>query len=782
MGVGMAEASIGRKAQIQTLCASFLAQYPVFRLEDVREFLVQANGSDLKPVRERSLMRVLADSTTSIRQGLYATTIAPSGASVWPDPYLLAARAFNSSILIREAALRLWLNEPASGPLEVLTDTSQAGWECSDEISTLSFKSVRLSQRFMNQAIHLETIQTVKRFDMAIQVTSRERTLVDVLGVLPSLSSPDECWNLLPRLFLHRKPPLDNNLLMNYLRMDDTKVTAARVGFFLRQHKDLYQISSKTLKEIQRLCPSGNDYREWVDGRKGRRLRSWHLRVPDNILGWSTEFMTETYASLRSDEDLQPWMSIASQAEIDEEEALVDGVEVASALAEEPDDENPGAPGIWDDGSPNPEALDVELESDFTKIHVTPGSGEDLLSLLGERFGYDTFKLGQEELIRAILQGKDAIGILPTGGGKSLIYQYLTMRHGGLTLVISPLLALMDDQMAEATVGNRRLRAGSLNSSMSDDEWNATVHAITSGKLDLLFLAPESLASAWFELKDACDRIKLIVVDEAHCVSAWGHDFRPAYRDLNNLRKLSTRGMAIPILALTATATERVQTDVAAYLRLLNPIVHRESVVRLNLQLSAEMILGGMEPKLKRLDTFLESRRSLQGIIYCATRKGTETVAKHLQKLGMAARAYHAGMPSQERKGVVSSFLAKSTDVVVATIAFGMGINHNQIRYVVHMNLPSSLDGYTQEIGRAGRDSEPADCLLLHSPGDIRFQLFLAGQVPSSIVRLKRNQVWRMNDFAVSSQCRHRGIALHFESHMANCYQGPCGTSCDKCQ
>jgi ATP-dependent DNA helicase RecQ len=492
--------------------------------------------------------------------------------------------------------------------------------------------------------------------------------------------------------------------------------------------------------------------------------------------------MTETYASLRSDEELQPWTSTTSQAEINEEEALVDGDEVVSELAEEPDDEVPGAPTNWDDFGPYPEAMDVEVEPDFTKIHVTPGSGEDLLSLLGERFGYETFKPGQEELIRAVLQGRDAIGILPTGGGKSLIYQYLTMRHGGLTLVISPLLALMDDQMAEAAVGNRRLRAGSLNSSMSDDEWNATVRAITTGRLDLLFLAPESLASAWFELKDARDRIKLIVVDEAHCVSAWGHDFRPAYRDLNNLRKLSTRGAAIPILALTATATERVQTDIAAYLRQLNPIVHRESVVRLNLRLSAQMVLGGLETKLKRLDTFLESRRGLQGVIYCATRKGTEKVANHLQKLGMAARAYHAGMPSQERKGIVSSFLAKNTDVVVATIAFGMGINHSKIRYVVHMNLPSSLDAYTQEIGRAGRDSEPADCLLLHSPGVIRFQLFLAGQVPSTIVRLKRNQVWRMRDFAESSGCRHRGIALHFENHIPNCFEGPCRTSCDKCQ
>jgi len=392
--------------------------------------------------------------------------------------------------------------------------------------------------------------------------------------------------------------------------------------------------------------------------------------------------------------------------------------------------------------------------------------------LLRSVFGYESFRPGQREVIEAVLAGRDAIGVMPTGSGKSLTYQLPARLLGGTTLVVSPLIALMKDQVD--ALSRRGYRATFLNSSVGPEERRARALAIRRGEVELVYAAPEGLeASAGGALAGA--RLTLIAVDEAHCISHWGHDFRPAYRNLAGLKE---RHRGVPVLALTATATRRVSADVTQQLAMRAPFEYRGSFYRPNLRLQA--VKKGGEAGVRSREVILRhvaSRPGERGIVYCATRKAVEGLAADLRDHGVRALAYHAGLDAAVRERAQNAFQADEVEVVVATIAFGMGIDKPDVRFVVHRDMPGSVEGYCQEIGRAGRDGKPSDCILFHSWADVMTHDRFAAQVEDpDVAARQREQARAMFRWAESDGCRHALLVRHFDERIA-----PCGSSCDRC-
>ncbi len=392
--------------------------------------------------------------------------------------------------------------------------------------------------------------------------------------------------------------------------------------------------------------------------------------------------------------------------------------------------------------------------------------------LLRSVFGHERFRPGQRELVEAVLAGRDAIGVMPTGAGKSLAYQLPARLLGGTTLVVAPLIALMKDQVD--ALRRRGVRATFLNSSLGPEERRARVLAIRRGEVELVYAAPEGLeASAGGALSDVC--LSLIAVDEAHCISHWGHDFRPAYRNLAGLKE---RFRGVPVLALTATATRRVSADVAEQLAMREPFEYRGSFYRPNLRLHA--VKKGGEAGVRSREAILghvASRPGESGIVYCATRKAAEGLAADLRGHGVRALAYHAGLDAAVRERAQDAFQRGGAEVIVATIAFGMGIDKPDIRYVIHRDMPGSVEGYCQEIGRAGRDGRPSDCVLLYSWADVMTHDRFAGQVEDpEVAARQREQARAMFRWAESPVCRHALLLRHFDERIA-----ACGSSCDRC-
>jgi ATP-dependent DNA helicase RecQ len=336
----------------------------------------------------------------------------------------------------------------------------------------------------------------------------------------------------------------------------------------------------------------------------------------------------------------------------------------------------------------------------------------DPIQLLRRHLGYDAFRPGQEELVRSVLAGRDALGILPTGGGKSVCYQVPALALGGLTLVVTPLVSLMEDQVGRARAAG--LRAAHLSAVQSASLRRATLALATGGGLDILFVAPERLELPAFQEALARADVRLLAVDEAHCISEWGHDFRPAYRRIGVLRAL----LPCPTLALTATATPAVREDVVGSLALARPHVVVRSFDRPNLSWS--VLPGGTLRE--RVSAVYRLLRQLPGcaIVYAPTRRSVERVRDGLAERGLATEAYHAGLPGPERSRVQGAFMEGACRVVVATNAFGMGIDKADVRTVAHVQLPGTLEAYYQEAGRAGRDGAPARCIAFHQRSDRR--------------------------------------------------------------
>ena len=383
-------------------------------------------------------------------------------------------------------------------------------------------------------------------------------------------------------------------------------------------------------------------------------------------------------------------------------------------------------------------------------------------------FGFDAFRPLQEEIVRDVLAGRDVFALLPTGGGKSLCFQLPAVMDGGLTVIISPLIALMKDQVDGMLATG--VAATALNSSLEPNELRRRAAGLERGDYRLLYLAPERLAFA--QTLDDLERwnVTRIAVDEAHCISEWGHDFRPEYRRLADLRR---RFPNVPVLALTATATERVRTDIVTSLGLRDPRCYVASFDRPNL-------LYRVVPKdgaYHQLLHFVRGRSRDSGIVYAASRRQVESLADKLRADGVVALPYHAGLDPKVRSRNQERFVRDDASVICATIAFGMGIDKPNVRYVVHYDLPKNIEGYYQETGRAGRDGLPAECLLLFGAGDAAKQRGFIDEKEDEHERaLAERQLDEMIDFAESAECRRRPLLRYF----GETYEGPCG-NCDAC-
>lgn len=341
----------------------------------------------------------------------------------------------------------------------------------------------------------------------------------------------------------------------------------------------------------------------------------------------------------------------------------------------------------------------------------------DKYTALRDYFGHSGFRDGQEELIDGILAGRDVLGVMPTGGGKSVCYQLPALMLPGLSLVISPLISLMKDQVAALEASG--VPAACVNSAMSQEEFEVVRAGIKAGKYRLLYVAPERLDNEGFLALISRRQVPLVAVDEAHCISQWGQDFRPSYlRIAGFIEALDRRPV---VAAFTATATERVQEDIVRKLALQDPLRMVTGFDRPNLYFSVK----SPKKKLPALLELLEERRDSSGIVYCATRAAADEVWGALRQRGFPATRYHAGLPDKERRRNQEDFQYDEKPVMVATNAFGMGIDKSNVSFVIHYNMPKDLESYYQEAGRAGRDGEPADCVLLFSPGDIRTARFL---------------------------------------------------------
>lgn len=400
----------------------------------------------------------------------------------------------------------------------------------------------------------------------------------------------------------------------------------------------------------------------------------------------------------------------------------------------------------------------------------------DLKGSLKELFGFDTFKGMQEDVISTIMQGEDCFVIMPTGAGKSLCYQLPALISEGTAIIISPLIALMKNQVdAIRGFSDNDSVAHFLNSSLTKTQTEKVKNDVTEGRTKMLYVAPETLKKD--ETIDFFRSVKVsfVAVDEAHCISEWGHDFRPEYRRIKQIVKEIDD---VPMVALTATATPKVQLDIQKSLNMVDARVFKSSFNRDNLYYEV-MPKGSKAQTMKDLISFVNKRKGKSGIIYCLSRKKTEDVSEILRANGINALPYHAGLDAKTRAGNQDKFLMEDADVICATIAFGMGIDKPDVRFVIHYDVPKSLEGYYQETGRAGRDGLDGDCMLFYNPKDTeKLEKFLKDK-PVAEREIGTQLISEMAFFAESSQCRRKSL-LHYFGETFD--QEKCNEMCDNCR
>lgn len=397
--------------------------------------------------------------------------------------------------------------------------------------------------------------------------------------------------------------------------------------------------------------------------------------------------------------------------------------------------------------------MEATVQANSTEI--TP------LTILKKYYGFEQFRHPQEDIIDDLISGKDLLVLMPTGGGKSLCYQIPSLIHHGIGIVVSPLIALMEDQVA--ALKSNGIRAAYYNSSLDSKEARNVLAQLHDNQLDILYVAPERLLTPSFlERLQTCE-LSLFAIDEAHCISQWGHDFRPEYASLGLLK---THFPDIPIIALTATADRQTQKDIVHRLNYA-PKQYVASFNRPNIHYK----VLAKNNAIKQIDSFLQSEPQKSGIIYCGTRAGVESLAEKLQTLGHKARAYHAGLSFQERRDVQTLFRYDEIDIVVATIAFGMGIDKPNVRFVIHHDVPKTIESYYQETGRAGRDGLPSKALLLYSPGDsARLRGWITTLPSLDQQRIEQHKLQHMLAFAEATHCRRQILLRYFnEEFVENC-------------
>ncbi|MDO8617757.1 MAG: RecQ family ATP-dependent DNA helicase [Candidatus Uhrbacteria bacterium] len=392
-----------------------------------------------------------------------------------------------------------------------------------------------------------------------------------------------------------------------------------------------------------------------------------------------------------------------------------------------------------------------------------------MLDLLKKHFGYDAFRPLQAEVIEEVMGKRDTLVLMPTGGGKSLCYQLPALRIPGMTLVVSPLIALMKDQV-DALMENG-IAAAYLSHTLSEGEIEATMQKVARHEVKLLYVAPERFTTQSFRFFLREIPVGLIAIDEAHCISEWGHDFRPDYRGLSQLRSLFPR---VPLIALTATANTRVREDILEQLRMTDAKVFVAGFNRPNLTYI-------IRPKQKAFEALVQiaSRdKDASMIVYCGSRKDTERIAQKLEKKGLRALPYHAGLTPKIRTRTQEKFIRDEVTIIVATIAFGMGIDKPDVRFVVHMDFPKSVEAYYQETGRAGRDGLPSECIFFYSFGDRRKQEYFIRQISDEEEQRRAyEQLRRVMQYAESTACRRKFLLEYFGETVT---EGSCG-ACDRC-